>query len=735
MRSSIISGLPLIAPRGESRIRISSEVSFDGDITPLWFDVPAESAPVAANSDAFALAALLPAMRSGRALRIEGPVSPTLLANLDELQAIYSLWFPAFSRVEIAAETSPEGEPGPRRALAFSGGVDSFHTLLTSPHPVDRLLYVEGLDTIVEDDALLVRIRNSIRATAAELGVPLFEVATNVKEFLGPYADWWAHTHTLALATVAHAMTGSLAACVISADHTYGELMPHAAHPLLLHHFGSHRLEVEPYGWGTRRVDKVAAIAQSPVAMRHLRVCWKNYEGAFNCGRCEKCLRTKAELAANNALESCLTFDGRLDLEAVRAVDMSFGRHLSYGRSTRDRARQNGNHALADALTEAIDRAEATHAAARVAANLGAAARSDGLVPVVGEHRDILYSMLSAHHGRWLVSRVMRDLPGKVSRKVRRVLTPIAPRLITRSPGGDTEPPSIVGRDAVFIANPFGNLGDNLIAEACVAFLRESGVDIVESNGALEEAARRNDSAYLSAALGRFTGVVYFAGGGNIGIYPDNAHRRRVVIEHAPRARRFLVMPQSCFAPEPALRDDRVEVWARELASLRILRAAKIDARLVPDAVFGFGDRIAESPDGNGVLSILRTPGTCHERVEHGFIPPGATADPTFRGTLPEAMATIAPFRTVLSDRLHGGILASMMRKRVGFLPVGYHKIRSFYDTWFTDDPGVSFVETAEQVREFLTGDTRSQLRHREVFMERAAPALQAFLDSAARQR
>jgi exopolysaccharide biosynthesis predicted pyruvyltransferase EpsI len=467
--------------------------------------------------------------------------------------------------------------------------------------------------------------------------------------------------------------------------------------------------------------------------MRHLRVCWRNYEGAFNCGRCEKCLRTKAELAANDALQECLTFEGGLDLDALRAVDMSFGRHLSYGRWARDRARQNGNDALAEALSEAIARAEATKAAQRVGLDMGAAASSDLLVPMVAEHRDVLYSLLSAHHGKWLVARVMRDLPGKLSRKARAVLTRPTPRARIRSADVDTEPLATSGYDGVFVANPGGNLGDDLIAEACVAFLREAGLNIIESNGSLEAAAARNDSAYLSAALGRFTGVVYFAGGGNIGIYPDNAHRRRVIIEHAARARRFLVMPQSCAAPEPALRDDRVEVWAREMASLQMLQTAKIDTRLVPDAVFALGDRIAESPGGKGAISVLRTPGTCHERVEHGFNLPSPAADPMFKGTLPEAMATIAPFGTVLSDRLHGGILASMMRKRVGFLPVGYHKIRSFYDTWFADDPGVAFVETAEQVRQFLTDDTRSQLRHREVFMEWATPALQEFLDELAR--
>ena len=423
MGRSIITGLPLVEPCGDSRVRISSKVSFDGETVPLWFEVPAESAPTPPNSDAFALAAVLPAMRTGRELRVEGQVSPKLLANLDELQTIYAMWFPQFSRIEIEAESSKDGGQGPMRGLAFSGGVDSFHAVLTSPRAVDRLIYIDRLDTLLEDEALLARIRSSIRSSAAQLGVPLYEVATNVRDFITPYAEWLLHSHTMALASVAHAMTGTIGTLLIAGDHTYLDLRARGSHPMLPPRFGSHRLEVEPYGWGSRRVDKVAVVASSPVAMAHLRVCWHNEGGAFNCGMCDKCVRTKTDLAANGALQRCLTLDGGLDLEALRQGDMSTLWQIQFGQEALERARANGYEALADALAEALARAEATLAARRVVVDVGTAEGSDLLVPMVDEHRELLYSLLSAHHGRWLVWRVMRDLPGKLSRKVRAMLT------------------------------------------------------------------------------------------------------------------------------------------------------------------------------------------------------------------------------------------------------------------------------------------------------------------------
>ena len=420
---SIISGLPLVELQGDSRVRISANLTFDAETVPLWFEVPAASAPAPANSDAFALAALLPAMRSGRELRIEGMVSPQLLANLDELQTIYAMWFPEFSRVAISAETSTEGAQAPLRALAFSGGVDSFHAALTSSRPIDRLIYVDRLDTLVEDEGLFEQIRASIRQSATRLGIPLYEVATNVRDFLTPYAEWLRHSHAIALATVAHTVTGTIGGFVIAGDHTYRDLRERADHPMLPPKFSSHRLAVEPFGWGTRRIDKVAAIVSSPIAMAHLRVCWRNEDAAFNCGRCEKCVRTKTDLAVNGALDQCLTLDDELDVEALRNVDFGLRRMILYGQAAVERARANRHDAIADALGEAVARGEANLAAFRVTTDLGAAVRSDLLVPAIGEHRDALYSLLSAHHGKWLVWRVMRDLPGKLFGKIRSVVT------------------------------------------------------------------------------------------------------------------------------------------------------------------------------------------------------------------------------------------------------------------------------------------------------------------------
>jgi exopolysaccharide biosynthesis predicted pyruvyltransferase EpsI len=82
----------------------------------------------------------------------------------------------------------------------------------------------------------------------------------------------------------------------------------------------------------------------------------------------------------------------------------------------------------------------------------------------------------------------------------------------------------------------------------------------------------------------------------------------------------------------------------------------------------------------------------------------------------------------VISDRLHGALIAAMMRKKVVLLPVGYHKNRSFYETWLRSRPGFAFVETQDELTAKLAGLQPPNADLQALFLEHADPALNRFL-------
>lgn len=96
--------------------------------------------------------------------------------------------------------------------------------------------------------------------------------------------------------------------------------------------------EIKHDGSEARRVEKMRYISEYELPMQWLRVCFKNPNGAYNCGRCGKCLLARITLRTVGALERCKTLPSDLDLEEVASVDL-----INYlnNQSRRGAVRQN----------------------------------------------------------------------------------------------------------------------------------------------------------------------------------------------------------------------------------------------------------------------------------------------------------------------------------------------------------------------------------------------------------
>lgn len=280
-----------------------------------------------------------------------------------------------------------------------------------------------------------------------------------------------------------------------------------------------------------------------------------------------------------------------------------------------------------------------------------------------------------------------------------------------------------------------GNTGDDLIRRGCLKFLRDSGIDVWESDGSIEAAALAGDDAYLDAALSRFQGFIFFTGGGNVGIYPDNGHVRERVSAVARSASGTLLFSQSARAVEASLVSERTSVWSRDRGSLKILRDAGVHATLVPDCAFYLDTEVPKRPTGTGLFQVLREPGRDDERVDHGLgLPEAKRGDPTYNLPVDEVIRALSPYRVILSDRLHGAIVALMLRKRTAILPIGYHKNRSFYETWLSGDRAIAYVDDRAGLERFIAGEEIPELDLHALFIDHARPAFRSFLDAASRR-
>ena len=304
-------------------IQPTSLVTVDFQIKDKTFNIyfkNDESNLLSGNTEAFIAYALLPSMKMGGGkISTNGKITTKFISGLSTIQDIYCVWEPSFKNIEVVGSTYQTTVSFTQKRVGafFTGGVDSFYTFLKHQEEITDLIFVHGLDIQLEDTVLRNKTSEMIRKVANEFGKNVIEIETNIRELLNFYVDWGKLGHGPALAAIGHLLSPTLHRIYIPSSFTYKNLFPWGSHPILDPLWSSDSLEFIHDGCEATRVKKVALIAKYDIAMNSLRVCWSNPESSFNCGRCEKCIRTMINLKINNALSRCTTFTEALDIKQI----------------------------------------------------------------------------------------------------------------------------------------------------------------------------------------------------------------------------------------------------------------------------------------------------------------------------------------------------------------------------------------------------------------------------------
>jgi hypothetical protein len=299
---------------------VSAEVVAGGHPTTLWFR--SEDGPLAEDSDAFLPAVLAPAMSRGWTVRFADAISDEVRIGADRVQDILSVWGPGLTKVPLECETGAAELDHDDRGVGcfFSGGVDSFYSVLKHRQEITSLILVHGFDIRLGDVEPRRGISKYLREAAEDLGKTLIEVETNLRAFSRHFVSWEHVYHGSALAAVALALSPLLKKVYISSSHRYDFLIPWGSHPLLDPNWSTPSVTIVHDGNEASRTQKTEAIASNEVVRRSLRVCTFNRESPYNCGRCKKCVRTMVTLSATGALDKFTTFERPLDPSVVRRM-------------------------------------------------------------------------------------------------------------------------------------------------------------------------------------------------------------------------------------------------------------------------------------------------------------------------------------------------------------------------------------------------------------------------------
>ena len=346
----MIVGRPRVTTAGDE-VRLEAEVAVErrpGGFPPsLWFAFPRPYQRfVEDGSDAFAAALVPLAMSLGETLRVEGEVSCRLAAGLRDYQRIQAIWKPETFRVvgvefgSLRRRRRTEASGGV--AIAFSGGVDSFHTLWThlpdnEPYPASRVthcLMVDGFDVPagLAETGSFRALRRLYAPVMAAHGVELVTARTNLLEFLG--VPLRAQAFAAFLTAPALVLGGLFSRFAVSAGARVTDMgmFRDGSHLMLDHLLSTETTETCHEGAHLTRLEKTLAIAAWPDVFDRLRVCFNSpgvqegRDAVANCCACEKCLRTMVTLELAGALGKFACFPRPLTRRAVRGIDFASSR-------------------------------------------------------------------------------------------------------------------------------------------------------------------------------------------------------------------------------------------------------------------------------------------------------------------------------------------------------------------------------------------------------------------------
>ena len=307
----------------------------------MFFEISGDVLPPPLEVHDFAVvAALIIAMREGRPMHVDGPVTGDLLRNLEEFQEAWTMWRSVYRRVPITADQIlPTQQTSSRRGVfAFSGGVDGTFALLRhhsgraglrTARPICAMM-VHGFDVPLGEQQAFDRAHGDVAGMMRVLGVPLTTVRTNWRELNDK--NWQMEYH-VALTACLYQFRGLANVGVCGAGEDYAQMVvPWGSNPVTNHLLSGGGFQVHTEGLGFTRSGRVRLICDYPEVASKLRVCWEGPITGENCGRCEKCIRTKLNFMASKQEPLC--FDGRptqmqiLGLAARNPVQLAFLREI-----------------------------------------------------------------------------------------------------------------------------------------------------------------------------------------------------------------------------------------------------------------------------------------------------------------------------------------------------------------------------------------------------------------------
>ena len=143
---------------------------------------------------------------------ISGPISPLLFSSLDKIQDLLHSFENSIGHVHFR-DLVPGADPitgNDRVGAFFTGGVDSFYTLLKNKDDITDMIYVQGYDLDLDNDPVRKQVSDMLYRVANRFGKNVIEIESDYRFLIHPIATWSILSHGTALAAVGHLLADKI---------------------------------------------------------------------------------------------------------------------------------------------------------------------------------------------------------------------------------------------------------------------------------------------------------------------------------------------------------------------------------------------------------------------------------------------------------------------------------------------------------------------------------------------
>lgn len=230
----------------------------------------------------------------------------------------YMKMYPAIDfrgKLEVGQVVNYDVEDKEGAIVFFSGGVDSFDTLIRHQKEMPVLLSLWGADLTLQDECGWLNVKQRMSHTAQEFGILGLTAKSGFRDFLNydilgkkikeSKDNWW-HGFQHGIGIISHSAPVAYMLkkknVYLASSYTEQErpFLTCASAPSIDNKVKFFGCKIWHDGYEYTRQEKIAHILQYTVEHEYkvfLRVCWEKTDG-LNCCQCEKCFRTLSAIYA-----------------------------------------------------------------------------------------------------------------------------------------------------------------------------------------------------------------------------------------------------------------------------------------------------------------------------------------------------------------------------------------------------------------------------------------------------